>query len=102
MSVTMDQMTAHIEASDARTDSKFEAALRHNDVQFEKMMRHMDNMQSEMLIYLARQRVWFLIMGVSIVISTLTILEFFGTAGPRHAPVIVNLPQAIEQPLADN
>lgn len=137
MSVTKDEMTAHIEASEARTDTKFEAALRHNDVQFERIMRRMDNMQgeiremrmgmqgeirevresvksdtlimkndlvglqSETRVSLARQRVWFMIMGVSIVISTVTILEFLGSTGQRHAPVVLTVPQ-IEQYLSDN
>jgi hypothetical protein len=86
MSVTMDEMNSKIEASEARTDAMFQ-----------RVLREMQEMREEVRSTALRQRIWFLVMGVSIVLSTVTIQEFLGSNSSRHAPIIVNVPPIVQQ-----
>ena len=114
MSVTMEEMDAKIEAAEARTDAKFERMLNvvRSEIQdlrgevkadIQKLRGEMHDLQgemhhlrSDMTVSTARQRVWFMIMAVSIVISTVSILEFLGSTGSRsQQPIIINVPAAV-------
>lgn len=86
MSVTMDEVNSKVEASEARTDAMFQ-----------RVLREMQEMRSDVQLTAARQRVWFMIMAVSIVISTVTIQEFLGTRDAPQAPIIVNVPPMVMQ-----
>ena len=86
MSVTMDEVNSKVEASEARTDAMFQ-----------RVLREMQEMRSDVQLTAARQRVWFMIMAVSIVISTVTIQEFLGARDAPQAPIIVNVPPMVMQ-----
>lgn len=93
MSVTMDEMNSKIEASEARTEAMFQRVLR----EMQEMRSEVREIRSEVQATTLRQRIWFLVMGVSIVLSTVTIQEFLGSNSSRHAPIIVNVPPIVQQ-----
>ena len=78
-------------------NSKIEASEARNDAMFQRVFREMQEMREEVRAIALRQRIWFLVMGVSIVLSTVTIQEFLGSNGSRHAPIIVNVPPIVQQ-----
>lgn len=92
MSVTMDEMTAKIEAGEARGETKLERAI--NGVRTE-----IADMRSEMHQEHLRLRVWFLVTAIFIVASTVSILSYLDYGrNPSQAPVIINVPSGqIEQ-----
>ena len=93
MSVTMDEVNSKIEASEARNDGMFQRVLR----EMQEMRSEVREIRSEVQSTSLRQRIWFLVMGVSIVLSTVTIQEFLGSNSSRHTPIIVNVPPIVQQ-----
>lgn len=95
MAVTMDEMTAKIEAGEARGETKLERAMRQADNRSEQVMREMEAFRADMM----RLRVWFLVTAIFIVASTVSILSYLDYGrNPSQAPVIINVPSGqIEQ-----
>ena len=49
MSVTMDEMSAKIDASEARSETKLERAMRRADIRTEKLVREMEELRAGMM-----------------------------------------------------
>ncbi|MDG1008192.1 MAG: hypothetical protein P8P44_08240 [Alphaproteobacteria bacterium] len=85
MTVTMDEMNSKIEASEARTDAMSQGVLR----EVQEMRSEVQGIRAEVQLTTLHQRGWFMIMAVSIVLSTVTIQAFLGSRSTPQAPIIV-------------
>ena len=92
MSVTMDEMSAKIDASEARSETKLERAMRRADIRTEKLVREMEELRAGMMQEMLRQRVWFLITAIFVVASTVSILSYLDYGRNPQAPIIINVP----------